>query len=228
MIVDIGLVPIEFYLYGSDDSEEDGEHQDGNVTQYITGTSDNAAQSLTETTSNVTQSLAVTTINVTQSLAATTSNVALYENKIVEEDQDIMDDDDKNPEAVVFDIAGNATKPLAATTGNETQSLTVTTGNVTQSLAAMTSNVAQSTTAATTSNVAQSTTVATGNAAHSPSTLAQSNTQAEVSSLLPEMIAEDAAARELLLFPMTTCMCIIIMTQSCTCTTRISAHSFFQ
>jgi hypothetical protein len=28
MLVDIGLVPLQFYLYGSDNSEEMGEHQD--------------------------------------------------------------------------------------------------------------------------------------------------------------------------------------------------------
>jgi hypothetical protein len=49
--------------------------------------------------------------------------------------------------------------------------------------------------------MAQLTTVATGNAAHSTSRFSQSNTQltaelAELASLSPEMIAEDATARE--------------------------------
>jgi hypothetical protein len=38
MLVDIGLVPLEFYLYGSDTSDKVGEHQDVNSTQSITGT----------------------------------------------------------------------------------------------------------------------------------------------------------------------------------------------
>jgi hypothetical protein len=45
----------------------------------------------------------------------------------------------------------------------------------------------------------ESTSAVTGNAAHSPSTFAQSNTQAKLSSLSPDMIAEDATDRELLL-----------------------------
>jgi hypothetical protein len=130
------------------------------------------------------------------------------DNTKVEEDQDFVDDEDKKPAAVVFATAGNVTQTLVATTGNETQSLakttgtathalTATTGNMTQSLAATTSNAAQSL-AATTSNVTQSTLAATDSAAHSP-TFSQSNTEAELASFSPEMIAEDAAARELLL-----------------------------
>jgi hypothetical protein len=38
MLVDIGLVPLKFYWYGSDGSDEVGKHQDGNATQSITGT----------------------------------------------------------------------------------------------------------------------------------------------------------------------------------------------
>jgi hypothetical protein len=33
MLVDIGLVTLKFYLYGSEDSDEVGEHQDSTVTQ---------------------------------------------------------------------------------------------------------------------------------------------------------------------------------------------------
>jgi hypothetical protein len=81
MLVDIGLVTLEFYLYGSDNSDEVGEHQDSNATQSITGTRGNATQSFTETTSIVTQSLTATTINVTQSLASTSSKMAKDNNK---------------------------------------------------------------------------------------------------------------------------------------------------
>jgi hypothetical protein len=51
---------------------------------------------------------------------------------------------------------------------------------------------------ATVSNVAQSTLAATGSASHSP-TFTQANTEARIASFTPEMIAEDATARELLL-----------------------------
>jgi hypothetical protein len=132
MLVDIGLVPIKFYLYGSGSSDKEGEHQDGNATQYIHGTRGNMAQSHTETTHNATQSLASATITVTQSLAATTSNMVMYDNEIVEENKDVVDDDEKKPAAVGFYTAGNVTNPLIATTGNETQSLSATTCNVTQ------------------------------------------------------------------------------------------------
>jgi hypothetical protein len=74
MLVDMRLVPLEFYLYGSDDSDKVEEHQYGNATQSITGTRRNATQLLTEATLNVTQSLSATTINVTQSLALTSIN----------------------------------------------------------------------------------------------------------------------------------------------------------
>jgi hypothetical protein len=46
MLVDIGLVPLQFYLYGSDDSDKVGEHQDR--------TRRNTSQTLTETTITVT------------------------------------------------------------------------------------------------------------------------------------------------------------------------------
>jgi hypothetical protein len=38
MLVDIGLVPLELYLYGSEDSDKVGEHQDSTLTQSVTGT----------------------------------------------------------------------------------------------------------------------------------------------------------------------------------------------
>jgi hypothetical protein len=82
MLVDIGLVHLQFYLNGSDDSDEVGEHQDSNTTQSITGTRGNVTQSLTETTRTVTLSLAATTINTTQSLASTSSNMAMYKKKL--------------------------------------------------------------------------------------------------------------------------------------------------
>jgi hypothetical protein len=158
-------------------------------------TAGNVTQSLVATTGNETQSLAATANNVTQSLAAMASNVD-------------VDDDDRKPAAVAFATAGNVTHPLVATTGNETQSLTATASNVAQSLAAMASDVAQSTVAATdrnvaqslaatASNVAQSTVAATGSVAHSTS-FTEVNT-AELASISPETIAEDAAAREMLL-----------------------------
>jgi hypothetical protein len=201
MIVDSGLVPLDFYLYGSKDSGEMGEHQDSNATQSVTGTRQNAIQSLKETTSTVTPSLAATTINVTQSLASTSSKMAKDNNKKVEEDQDVLDDDNRKPAAVVFATAGHVTHPLVATTGNDTQSLAVTigtatnalAGNATQSLAGTGSNVAHSA-----SNVAHSTVAATGSVAHS-TTFTEANTGAELASFSPEMIAEDAAVRELLL-----------------------------
>jgi hypothetical protein len=88
-------------------------------------------------------------------------------NTKVEEDQDILDDDDRKPADVVFTTAGNVNYSLVATTYNETQSLAVGTvtqtlaGNDNQSLAAMASNVTQSL-AATASNVAHSTVASTG------------------------------------------------------------------
>jgi hypothetical protein len=97
MLVEIGLVPLKFYLYGSEDSDEVGEHQDSNATQSVTGTRRNTTQSLTETTITVTQSLAATTINVTQSLASTSSKMAKDNNKKIEEDQDVLDYDDRKP-----------------------------------------------------------------------------------------------------------------------------------
>jgi hypothetical protein len=96
MLVDIGLVPLEFYLYGSDDGDEVGEHQDGNATQYITEIiwprtktrklkkiktswtmttrSQQPAAVVFATAGNVIQPIVVTTGNETQSLAATTGN----------------------------------------------------------------------------------------------------------------------------------------------------------
>jgi hypothetical protein len=101
------------------------------------------------------------------------------------------------------------TQPIEATAGNKTQSLAATARNVAQSLAATASDVSQSTVAATDSNVAQSLTAmarnfyqstvsATGSVAHSTS-FTEANTEAELASFSPEMIAEDATAREMLL-----------------------------
>jgi hypothetical protein len=134
MLVDIGLVPLQFYLYRSDDSDKVGEHQDS--------TRPNATQTLTETTSTVTQSLTEITMNMTQFVASTSSKMAKYNSQNIEEDQDILDDDDRKLAAIVFATAGNVTHPIVATTDNETQSLASTASNVTQSLAAMVSNVA--------------------------------------------------------------------------------------
>jgi hypothetical protein len=110
MLVDIGLVPLEFYLYGSEDSDEVGKHQDSNATQSVTGTRRNVTQSLTETTRTVTQSLTATAINVTHSLASTSSKMAMDNNSKIEEYQDVLNDDDRKPAAVVFATAGNLTQ----------------------------------------------------------------------------------------------------------------------
>jgi hypothetical protein len=45
MLVDIGMVPLEFYVYGSEDSDEVGEHQDSNAAHSVTGTRRNTTQS---------------------------------------------------------------------------------------------------------------------------------------------------------------------------------------
>jgi hypothetical protein len=127
----------------------------------------------------------------------------------IEEDQDILNDDDRKPAAVLFATSGKVTHPLVATTGNDTQSLAATASDVAQSLAATASDVSQSTVAATdsdiaqsltamASNVAQSTVAATGSVAHSTS-FTEANTEAELTSFSPDIIAEDAAAREMLL-----------------------------
>jgi hypothetical protein len=243
MLVDIGLVPLQFYQYGSNDSDKVGEHQDS--------TRRNATQTLIETTSTVTQSLAAITMNTTQFVASASSKMAKDNNQNIEEDQDILDDEDRKPAAVVFATAGNVTQSLLATAGNKTQSLAVTGSNVTQSLAAIASNVAvddddrkpgavafvtvgnvtqalvatagnktqslaatasnvtqslaamasavaQSTVAATDSDVAQSLAAMASNVVQS-TVAASGNTEAELVSLSPEMIVEDAAAREMLL-----------------------------
>jgi hypothetical protein len=78
MLVDIGLVPLHFYQYGSDDSDEVGEHQDS--------TRRNAKQTLTESTSTVTQSLEAITMNMTQFV-----KMAKDKNQNIEEDQYIQD-----------------------------------------------------------------------------------------------------------------------------------------
>jgi hypothetical protein len=142
MLVDIGLVPLQFYLYGSEDSEEVGKHQDSTVTQSVTGTRRNATHTRTKTTITVTQSLAVTTMNVTQFFASASSKMAKDNNQKNEEDQDILDDDYRKKAAVVFATAGNVTHPFVSTTGNDTQSLPATSSNVDPSLAATASNVA--------------------------------------------------------------------------------------
>jgi hypothetical protein len=111
---------------------------------------------------------------VPQSLAATTSDVA-------------VDDDDRKPAAVLFEaIAGNKTQSPAATARNVAQSLAATTSDVAQSTVVIASDVAQSL-AAMAINVSQSTVAAAG------------NTKAELACFSPEMIAEDAAARKMLL-----------------------------
>jgi hypothetical protein len=72
MLVDIGMVPLQFYLYGSEDNDEVGEHRYSTVTQSDTRTKRNVTQTLTETKITMTQSVAGITIvfatsgNVTQ------------------------------------------------------------------------------------------------------------------------------------------------------------------
>jgi hypothetical protein len=106
MRVDIGMVPLQFYLYGSEDSDEVGAYQDSTVTQSATGTRRNTTQTLTETKSTVNQSLTATTMNVTQFVASTSSKMAKDNNQKIEEDQDILDDGERKPAAVVFATAG--------------------------------------------------------------------------------------------------------------------------
>jgi hypothetical protein len=89
-------------------------------------------------------------------------------------------------------------RSLAATASNVAQSLAATASDVTQSTsAAPDSDVAQSL-ASMARNVAHSTVAATDSVAHSTS-FTEANTEAELASFSPEMIAEDAAAREMLL-----------------------------
>jgi hypothetical protein len=154
MIVDIGLVPLHFYQYGSDDSDQVGAQQDStrrNVTETLTYTTSRVTQSLEaitmnmnqcvasmssktaedNITSNNTQSFTATASNVPQSLAATANNLA-------------VDDDDRKPAAVLFEAistACNVTQLLEVTAGNKTQSPVDMASNATQSLAATTSNV---------------------------------------------------------------------------------------
>jgi hypothetical protein len=147
MLVDIGLAPLQFYLYGSDDRDEVGKHQNS--------TKRNTSQTLTETASTVTQSLAVITMNMTQFVASTSRKMAKDNNQNIEEDQGILDDDDMKPADVVFATAGNVTHPIVATTGNKTQSLAVSPSHL-QRQPATSSDLAQSTVAASDSDVAQS------------------------------------------------------------------------
>jgi hypothetical protein len=106
MLADIGPVPLECYLYGEEESDEeheppvpdadenktveedvdDGDKKpaavlmedvfDPDFSQGSTATTDNVNQAITATTANVTQSTTVTTANVAQSFTATTVNVA--------------------------------------------------------------------------------------------------------------------------------------------------------
>jgi hypothetical protein len=176
----------------------------------------------------VTQSLTVITMNTTQFVASMSSKMAKDNKQNIEEDQDIRDDDDRKPSAVVFATTGNVTQPLIATTGNVTHPLIATAGNVTQSLAATASNVdgddydrkpaavvfatagnvthpleatagnKTQSLAATASNVTQSLAATASNVVQS-TVAATGNTEAELASFSPEMIAEDATIREMLL-----------------------------
>jgi hypothetical protein len=154
MLVDIGLVPLHFYQYGSDDSDEVGTQQDStrrNITETLTDTTISVTQSLEAITMNMTQfvastsskmtkdntkgnktqSLTATSRNITQSLTATTSNIA-------------VDDDDRKPSDLLFEAiatAHNVTQLLEATAGNKTQSPAATAINIAQSLSATTSNI---------------------------------------------------------------------------------------
>jgi hypothetical protein len=68
MLVDIGLVPLQFYQYGSDDSDEVGAQKDS--------TRRNVTETLTYTTSSMTQSLEAITMNMTQFVASMSSKMA--------------------------------------------------------------------------------------------------------------------------------------------------------
>jgi hypothetical protein len=154
MLVDIGLVPLHVYQYGSDTSEEVGAQQDStrrnetttttdttssvtqslkakkmNMTQFVASTSSKMAKD--NTSGNKTHPPAATASNVAQSLASTTSDVA-------------VDDGDRKPAYVSFEAlttARNVTQLLEATIGNKTQSLSDTASYVAQSLAATNSDV---------------------------------------------------------------------------------------
>jgi hypothetical protein len=155
----------------------------GNVTHPLITTTGNETQSLAATTGMVTQSL---TGNETQSLSETPPSHP-----------------QRRPAMSTLAATGSMghsptfTQALASTTCNETQSLVATGSNIAQLLTVMAINVAQSLTALA-SNVTQPTLAATGSLTHSP-TFTQANIEAELASFSPEMIAEDAAARELLL-----------------------------
>jgi aminopeptidase N len=176
----------------------DVDDYDSKPPAVVFSTAGNVTQPLEATAGNKTQSLAATASNVTQSLAATARKIAKENNQKIEEDQDILDDDDRKPASVVFATAGNVTHPLVATAGKKTQSLAVMASNVTQSLADTASDGAQSTVAATDSHVAKSLAVMASNVVQS-TVAATGNTEAELASFSPETIAEDAAAREMLL-----------------------------
>jgi hypothetical protein len=76
MLVDIGMVPLKFYLHGSDDSDELGKHQDS--------TRRNATQTLTDKISTVTQSLTAITMNTDQFFASKSSKMAKDNNQNIE------------------------------------------------------------------------------------------------------------------------------------------------
>jgi response regulator RpfG family c-di-GMP phosphodiesterase len=154
MLVEIGLVPLHFYQYGSDDSGEVGAQQDStrrNLTDTLTYTTSSVTQSLEAITMNMTQCVALmsskmakdnTTGNKTQSLTATANNVA---HSLAATTRTVtVDDYDRKPEAVLFQAiatARNVIQLLEATAGNKTQSPAATASNVAQSLSATTSDV---------------------------------------------------------------------------------------
>jgi hypothetical protein len=152
----------------------DGDRKPAALSFEATTTGRNVTQILEATSGNKTQSLADTASYVAQSLAATTSNVA-------------VDDSDRKLEAVSFEaIAGNVIQSPAATAINVAQLLAASTSDIAQSNLAIARDVAQSL-IATASHVAQSSVAAAG------------NTNAYLANFSPEMIAEDDAAREMLL-----------------------------
>jgi hypothetical protein len=129
MLVDIGLVPLHSYQYGSDNSDEVGAHQDStrrNETKTTTDTTKSVTQSLGATTMNMTQFVVLTsskmakentTGNKTQSPAATASNVA--QSPAATTSDVAVDDDDRKPAAVSFvATAGNKTQPPTSTASN--------------------------------------------------------------------------------------------------------------
>jgi hypothetical protein len=175
MLVDIGMVPLEFYLYGEEESDKEYKPQvvDADENEIVEEDQDDvddgnkklAAISMEDVLDiDFSQGSTVNTANVTQSTTATTDNVI---------------------------------QSITVSNANVAQSFTATAVNMAQSITATTVNMAQSITATTTVNMAQSTTAVTGNAAHSTSRF-DTQFDVELAWLSPQMIVEDTVAREML------------------------------